>query len=397
MNLREKENQFLLHTYKRLPIEVDHADGVYVYGKDGKKYLDFFGGIAVNALGYNNSRVKAAIVNQANRYLHMSNTFYMDVQIELAETLCKLSGYPKMFLTNSGTEAVEAAIKISRKWGKKHGKANLFALTNSFHGRTMGSLSLTDREKYRQDFDPFLPSVDHIAFNNLNDLKTKVDAATAAVFIEFIQGEGGINVVSSEFIEELYNLKKKYNFLVVADEIQSGIYRTGKLFAFEHFGVRPDIVTVAKPIGGGLPLGGILVDSSAEDVLGYGTHGTTFGGNPLSCAAGLATLAELTEKKFDEHVTKIGGYLKRNLIEFKESHPDFVAEVRGIGLMLGVECRKECGETVSALLTNGVIANCTSGNVIRLLPPLVVEKEHVDIFMSRLSETVSEATKISVK
>lgn len=396
MNLRDKESQFLLQTYKRLPIEVDHADGVYVYGKDGKKYLDFFGGIAVNALGYNNSRVKAAIVDQINRYMHMSNLFYMDTQVEFAELLCRLSGYPKVFLTNSGTEAIEAAIKLSRKWGSKENKVKLFALSNSFHGRTLGALSLTDREKYRKGFEPFLPEVNHINFNSVDELRRKVDSKTAAVFIEFIQGEGGVNVISDEFVHELFFLKQKHDFLVVDDEIQAGIYRTGRFFAFEHYGVRPDLVTVAKPIGGGLPLGGLLVDSNLTDAFGYGAHGTTFGGNPVSCAAGLATLKELSDRKMDSHVSKVGGYLKQRLLEFQSRHVEFVSEVRGLGLMIGVECKTECGEFVNQLLSNGVLANCTNGNVLRLLPPLVIEDEHVDALMLALEKTLSEFISKSV-
>ncbi|MCL5267247.1 MAG: acetylornithine/succinylornithine family transaminase [Bacteroidetes bacterium] len=388
MNLHDKEKQFLLQTYKRLPIEVDHADGVYIYGKDGKRYLDFLGGIAVNALGYNNARVKAAIMAQVNRYLHMSNMFYMDAQVDLAEMLCGLSGYSKVFLTNSGTEAIEGAIKIARKWGSKEKKTKLFALSNSFHGRTFGALSLTDRPKYRQGFEPFLPDVDHITFNSVEELQRKIDANTAGVFIEFIQGEGGVNVVSEEFVRELYSLKRKHRFLVVADEIQAGIYRTGKLFSFEHYGVHPDLVTVAKPIGGGLPLGGTLVDASLEQVLEYGTHGTTFGGNPVSCAAGLATLKELSEKHIDQHVTKIGNYFRQRLLEVKSRHDSLVSEVRGLGLMIGVEFKTECGEIVNRLMGNGILANCTNGNVIRLLPPLIIEQEHVDIFVDVLEKTV---------
>lgn len=397
MDLKEKESQYILHTYKRLPIEIDHSDGVYIYGKDGTKYLDFFGGIAVNALGYGNPQVKAAIVNQVERYMHVSNLFYMDVQIELAEMLSKLSGYPKLFLTNSGAESVEAAIKLARKWGSAREKRKLIALTNSFHGRTMGALSLTDRAKYRQGFEPFLPDVEHIGFNNVEELRAKADNSTAAVFLEFIQGEGGVNVVSDEFVEELFSLKRKHGFLVVADEIQSGIYRTGKLFAFDHYGVRPDIVTMAKPIGGGLPLGGVLVDGPVEDVLGYGAHGTTFGGNPVSCAAGLATLRELSGKRMDLHVAKVGGYLKLKLMELKNELPDFISEVRGLGLMIGVECRTDCTEIVRSLLSKGVLANCTNGNVIRLLPPLIIQEEHVDILVHRLGETVRENSKVLTK
>jgi len=390
MELKETEKQFVLQTYKRLPIEVDHADGVYVYGKDGKKYLDFFGGIAVNALGYNNARVRSAILNQVDRYMHMSNLFYMDVQIELAELICKLSGYSKIFFTNSGTEAVEAAIKLSRKWGSGENKSKLFALTNSFHGRTLGALSLTDRAKYRQGFEPFLPDVDHIAFNDVVELTKKVDSKTAAVFVEFIQGEGGINVISDDFVEQLFSLRKKYHFLIVADEIQAGIYRTGKLFSFEHYAVHPDMVAVAKPLGGGLPLGGLLVDSLLADVLGYGAHGTTFGGNPVSCAAGLATLQELSEREIGSHVSRVGNYFRQKLSDFEKIHPEFVSEVRGLGFMLGVECKTDCSEFVSLLLSNGVLANCTNGNVIRILPPLIIEEAHVDSFMSALKETYNE-------
>lgn len=388
MNLRDREKEFLLQTYKRLPIEVDHADGVYIYGKDGKKYLDFLGGIAVNALGYNNSRVKLAIAEQINRYLHVSNMFYMDTQIELAGLLCRLSGYSKMFMTNSGTEAVEGAIKVARKWGNVEKKKHIFALSNAFHGRTFGALSLTDRQKYRQGFEPFLPDVDHIAFNDIEDLRKKIDPNTAAVFVEFIQGEGGVNVVSEKFVNELFSLKREHNFLIVADEIQTGIYRTGKLFSFEHYHVHPDLVTVAKPIGGGLPLGGILFDGSVEGVLGYGAHGTTFGGNPVSCAAGLATLKELTETQIDSHVTQTGTYFRKKLREFQAKHTGLVSEVRGLGLMIGVELKIECGEIVNRLLDDGILANCTNGNVVRLLPPLVIEEEHVDIFMDAFERAV---------
>ena len=397
MNLKDKESQYLLHTYKRLPIEIDHADGVYIYAKDGKKYLDFFGGIAVNALGYNNPRVKAAIIGQVERYMHVSNLFYMDVQVELAEAICGISGYPKVFLTNSGTEAIEAAIKIARKWGSTRNKSGLLALTNSFHGRTMGALSLTDRPKYRHGFEPFLPEVDHVEFNNVNELRAKVNDSTAAVFIEFIQGEGGVNVVSKEFVEELFSLKRKHDFIVVADEIQGGIYRSGKVFSFEHFGVRPDVVTMAKPLGGGLPLGGVLVEEPLHEVLGYGAHGTTFGGNPVACAAGLATIKELSERKIGSHVTEVGKYLRQSLLQLRSKFPDFISEVRGLGLMVGVECKIECAEIVSELLSKGVLANCTNGNVIRLLPPLIIEKEHVDIFVSRLGETVLEHSKVTTK
>ena len=390
MTTIEKEQKYFLQTYKRIPIEIDHADGVYIFSRDGKKYLDFFGGLAVNALGYNNARVKRSIVNQIDRYMHMSNMFLLDIQVEFGELLCELSGYPKVFLTNSGAESIEAAAKLSRKWGNTRAKQKLVALTNSFHGRTYGALSLTDREKYRMGYEPFLPEVDHVLFNDVEDLGKKVDDKTAAVFVEFIQGEGGINVLSDEFVDALFSLRSKFGFLVVADEVQSGVFRTGKFFAFEHYGVRPDIVTVAKPIGGGLPLGAILVDDHLADVMSYGSHGTTFGGNPVSCAAGVATLKELVENKIDLHVQKIGGYLKMKLLDLKNKYPDFISDVRGLGLMVGIDCKTPCSDFVDKLLSNGVLANCTNTTVIRLLPPLIVKEEHIDILVETLEHTISQ-------
>lgn len=390
MNIVEKEQKYFLQTYKRIPVEIDHADGVYVFSRDGKKYLDFFGGLAVNALGYNNLRVKKAITDQINRYMHMSNVFFLDVQVEFAELLCELSGYPKVFLTNSGTESIEGAAKLSRKWGKSKGKQKLLALTNSFHGRTYGALSLTDREKYRVGYEPFLPDVDHVLFNDVADLERKVNNETAAVFVEFIQGEGGINVLSDDFVDNLFSLRAKYGFLVVADEVQSGVFRTGRFFAFEHYGVRPDVVTVAKPIGGGLPLGAILVDDHLANVMTFGSHGTTFGGNPVSCAAGIATLKELVENKVDLHVQKIGGYMKMKLLDLKSKYPDFISDVRGLGLMVGIECKTPCSDFVDKLLSNGILANCTNTNVVRLLPPLIITEEHVDILVEKLEQTIGQ-------
>ncbi|MDE3059140.1 MAG: aminotransferase class III-fold pyridoxal phosphate-dependent enzyme, partial [Bacteroidota bacterium] len=255
MNTLEKEPQLFFHTYKRLSLEVDHGEGCYLFTKDGKKYLDMFAGLAVNALGYHHPAIIHAIETQIKKYNHLSNYFVQEPQILLAEKLLTLTGYKRIFFTNSGTEAIEGALKLVRKWGKEREKINVFGMTNGFSGRTMGALSLMDKDKYRAGYGPFLEHCGHIEFNDVESLKKSVDSNTAAVFLEFVQGEGGIVPVTREFAETLKNVSKKFGFLIVADEIQSGILRSGKFFAFQHFGIEPDIVTIAKPIGGGLPLG----------------------------------------------------------------------------------------------------------------------------------------------
>jgi len=285
-SLPEKEHRFFFQTYKRLSLDIVRGEGCYLYDRKGNRYVDFFGGLAVNALGYRHEGVNEAIRRQIDRYTHLSNFYVQETQVALAERLLGATGFNKVFFTNSGTEAIEGALKLGRKWGKKNGKTELFGLSNSFHGRTMGALSLTERAKYREGYEPFLADVRHIRFNNVGDLRANVGPATIGVFLEFVQGEGGVNVVSPDFVRELEDLRTKHSFLILADEIQSGIGRTGKFFGFEHFAVRPDVVVVAKALGGGLPLGAFLGNEKVSDVLTYGAHGSTFGGNPVACAAG---------------------------------------------------------------------------------------------------------------
>jgi len=244
-NLEEK---LFFRTYKRLALEIERGEGAYLYGRDGKRYLDFFGGLAVNALGYNHPRINNAIVEQVRKYIHLSNYYVQEPQVKLAEKLLAATGFERLFFSNSGTEAIEGAIKLARKWGTKNGKTQLLGLSNAFHGRTMGALSLTEREKYREGYEPFLPNVSHVGYNDVDQLRASVNERTLAVVLEFIQGEGGIFVVSPAFVSALKELREKHGFLIIADEIQSGIGRTGKFFAFEHFDIRPDIVVLAKAI-----------------------------------------------------------------------------------------------------------------------------------------------------
>jgi acetylornithine/N-succinyldiaminopimelate aminotransferase len=380
----EKEAKLFFHTFHRLPIEVDHGEGVYLYAKNGKQYVDFFGGLAVNALGYNNPRVNAAIEKQIHRYIHLSNYFLQDTQVELAERIVQASGFKRIFFSNSGTEAVEGAIKLARKWGQKSEKKQLLNLTNSFHGRTMGALSMTDRPKYREGYDPFLPNTNSIQFNDLNDLRSKVNGRTLGVILESIQGEGGVNVVTKEFANELTELQQKYGFLIIADEIQAGMGRTGKFFGFEYIGLHPDIVVIAKAIGGGLPLGAILGNERVADVFSYGEHGTTFGGNPVACAAGCAMMEEVIQRGLMKQAGVIGAYIKSKALERQKEFSSIIKEVRGEGCMLGIEIDRDGQPIVDELLNRGLLINCTNTTVLRLLPPYIMPQKLCDQLIGEL-------------
>ena len=380
----EKENKYFFHTFHRLPLEIDRGEGVYLYSKDGKRYVDFFGGIAVNALGYNHQHINAAIEEQIHRYIHLSNYFVQDKTVELAERIVNATSYKRVFFSNSGTEAVEGAIKIMRKWGQGSGKTTLLNLTNSFHGRTMGALSLTERPQYRDGYDPFLPNTNSVKFNDVEDLCAKVNSQTLGIILEFIQGEGGINVISKEFVQKLKSLQEKFGFLIVADEIQAGLGRTGKFFSFEHYDIYPDIVVIAKAIGGGLPLGAILGNERVADVLTYGVHGTTFGGNPVACAAGCAVMEEIVDKRLMKQAGIIGEYLKSKAIELQKQFPAIVKEVRGYGCMLGIDLNRNGQPIVDELLNRGILINCTNTTVLRLLPPYIITTEQCDQLMFEL-------------
>ncbi|MFC2103548.1 aspartate aminotransferase family protein [Bacteroidota bacterium] len=384
----EKEKNFFLQTYNRIPLEISNGDGVHIITKDGTRYLDFFSGLGVNVLGHSHPSIVEAIHSQAEKYLHLSNYFITDVQLNFSEMLLKQSNMSKVFLTNSGAEAVEAAIKAVRKLKGRNKK--IYSITNSFHGRTYGALSLTEKQKYKVDFEPMLQNVDYIDFNNIDDLQKKANEKAAAVFIEFLQGEGGINLVSEEFVYELEKLRSKYDFITVADCIQSGIGRTGKTFAFNHFNFYPDMIVAAKAIGGGLPLGALMVKKEFANLFHPGSHGSTFGGNPLSCAAGMVVLQEVFENGLIKNVEELGSYLKMQLIQLKDIFPQMIREVRGLGFMIGVEFRSDCKKVVEKLLERKVLSNCTNNNVLRLLPPFIATKSDIDFFLYNLHEILKE-------
>jgi acetylornithine/N-succinyldiaminopimelate aminotransferase len=379
MNQHQRESATFLRTYKRLPLEIDRGEGMYLIATDGTRYLDMFSGIAVNALGHAHPGVVRAVQEQAARYTHVSNYFLQEPQIALAELLVRYGGYPKVFFANSGTESIEGAIKIARRWGSSREKRELVALSNAFHGRTMGALSLMDRPNYRTGFGPFLDHCSVAEFNDPAALRDAVNAATAAVIVEFIQGEGGIRPVSSSFVQTLEELRKKYGFLLIADEIQSGVGRTGRFFGFENYECSPDIVVMAKPIGGGLPLGAILVTEAVASVIEPGMHGTTFGGNPVACAAGSVVVREIMENGLMNHARAMGEVLQGRLIDLQHQFPSLVREVRGFGLMVGMELSTEGDPVVTALRTEKrILLNCTDKTVLRFVPPLIVQREHID-------------------
>ncbi len=392
MTMLERESAAFFHTYKRLPLEIDRGEGVYLIARDGTRYLDMFAGIAVNALGHAHPGVVRAICEQARAYIHLSNYFLQEPQLELAEILTRASGYPKIFFANSGSESIEGSIKIARRWGASRGKSVLLSSTNAFHGRTLGALSLMDRPKYREGFGPFLGACSVVDFDDPGALRKAVTSETAAVLLEFIQGEGGIRPLSVEFVAALTELKDRFGFLLIADEIQSGLGRTGKFFGFQHFSARPDLVVMAKPIGGGLPLGAILATADVAAVLEPGMHGTTFGGNPVACAAGVAVAREILERDLIAHAEVVGGYLLARLRSLQEEFPRHVREVRGFGLMVGMELNGEGESVVTAMRGRKVLINCTDQTVLRFVPPLTIANRHVDETCTALRECLRERT-----
>ena len=390
-DLLAKEKELFLHTYNRIPVDISYGEGVHLFDKKGNRYLDFFSGLGVNALGYSHPGIVKAVSDQIAKFAHLSNYFVTDIQIEFSEKLLKYSGMSKAFLSNSGTEAVEAAIKMIRK---KHGPGKkIFGLSNAFHGRTYGALSLTANENYKIPFLPLLPNIFQIAFNNIEDLKRNINSDTSAIFVEFIQGEGGINIISEEFVAELKTLKTKFDFILVSDCIQCGIGRTGQAFSHEYYDIKPDIILSAKAIGGGLPLGALLVNDSLSEEFAPGDHGTTFGGNPVSCAAGNVVLSEVFEHGLVHEVKKNGDYLKGQLLELKDMYPGHIKEVRGRGFMIGVDFNYECTNIVTKLRDRKIFANCTNKTVLRLLPPLIMQKNDIDFFLYNLHETIKEIDK----
>ncbi len=375
--LMEREHAVVFQTYRRIPVAIERAEGARIFDLDGKSYLDMLGGIAVNALGHSHPKIIAAIEQQIRKYMHVSNVFYQEPQVRLAEQLVEASGYPRVFFSNSGAEATEGAIKMARRFGSAHGRYDIVGFTGGFHGRTYGALSIMDKPLYKEGMGPFLPNTIVLPYNDIDALEARVDENTCAVMIEVLQGEGGISSATDEFVAALWSLKERYGFLVIADEVQSGIGRTGDFFAFERYGVRPDIITVAKAMGGGLPLGAILATDEAASLFDRGMHGTTYGGNPVACVAGSVVVDEVMNGLMI-HVREIGAYFIERMEALRAEMPARIREVRGRGCMVGLVLNEDAAPVIPMLLAHGVIANATAGNVIRFVPPFVIQRADVD-------------------
>ena len=401
MNLeqvKKLEAKLLVPTYDRYPVLLHKGNGVYLYDNKGRKYLDLLSGIGVNALGYAHPAITKTIAKQAKLLVHTSNLFYHEYQGLLAAALTKISGMDRAFFTNSGTEAWEGALKLARAYAKTNcvqgaePAYKILALEHAFHGRTFGAMSTTHKEKYRLPFAPMVPGVEFVRFNDVADLESKFDSTVCAIGFEFVQGEGGIRPVSKEFVQTAHKLARKYNALLIADEIQSGMGRTGKWFAYQHYGIQPDLVTVAKPIAGGLPLGALLASEKVSGCIHPGMHGTTFGGGPLACAVALQLIKIVEKEKLLKHAQKVGGYLQEQLQKLQKKHSG-IAEVRGQGLMVGMEMESAdlAKEIFQQLLKFGTIVNRTDETVIRFLPPFIVKKQHIDTAVKQIDQILAKS------
>jgi acetylornithine/N-succinyldiaminopimelate aminotransferase len=382
-NLHEQDKKYILNTYNRGNLVIDRAEGSYLYDIEGNRYLDMYAGISVNNLGHD-KKIAEIMVQQALKYTHLSNYFVSEPVVSLAKLLVENSFASKVFFANSGTESNEAAIKLCRKYGKQFdkNKYELLSAYNSFHGRTNGSLAITGQEKYQNPFTPLMPGVSHFEYNNIESLKERVSENTCALFLEIIQGEGGVIEISQEFIDEAVKLSQKYNFLIVIDEIQSGIGRTGDLFAYEKYNFTPDIVTISKSLGGGIPIGAVLVNKKLEEVFAVGDHGSTFGGNPVSCACGVYVLEKIINTGLLEEVKQKGAFLIERLNSLKERYPDIIKAVRGRGLMIGVDIKNHVNKIKELAHFKYLLLNSTANTVIRLLPPLSINKDEINHFLS---------------
>src|SRR6266478_4515620 len=386
--------QFLLPTYKRQPVVLTHGRGAYVFDSTGKKYLDFLGGIAVNALGHAHPRVVRVIRREAARAIHLSNLFHNAYQGPLARKLAGWSGMDRVFFSNSGTEAVDGAMKLARIFGRRSNetpgttakKHRFLALENSFHGRTFGAISVTSTEKYRLPFAPVVPGAEFVRFNDVADLESKFDGTVCAILLETIQGEGGIHPVSEVFWNRARALATQHGALLIADEIQCGLGRTGRYFAYQKFLSKPDIALIAKPLAAGLPLGAILTSEAVASRVSPGMHGTTFGGGPLACAAALEFLKTVEDEKLLENIRARGEELREGLTKLAAKF-DFIREIRAEGLMIGIELSVEGVPFVSEAMQRGLLINCTHDFTLRLLPPFIITRAQVREFL-RIFELV---------
>jgi len=395
--IRAAEERLLLTTYARSPVFFTGGEGVHLIDEQGNRYLDLLSGIGVNALGYGHPAIVETIARQSRALIHISNLYFHEGQAELALRLTERTGLDRVFFCNSGTEAWEGALKLARAYaglrrseGAKIG-TKFLALEQSFHGRTFGSVSTTHKAKYREPFGPVVPGVEFVRFNDVADLRAKFSDEVCAILVEAIQGEGGVRPLSQEFFAEARALASSTGALLIADEIQTGMGRTGKWCAYQHYGIQPDVTTLAKPLAGGLPLGAVLCTEEVARVMHAGMHGTTFGGGPLACAVAVAVIDAIEQEGLLAHATEVGDYFQQQLRALAARH-DAIVDVRGKGLMVAAEVDSaELGKAVvTEMLNRRILINCTSDTVLRFLPPFILEREHVDTAIAALDEILTE-------
>ncbi len=396
-SIRAAEAKLLLPTYERNPILFVSGEGVHLIDERGDRYLDLLSGIGVNALGYRHPAIEEALLRQGRAIIHTSNLYYHEGQAELALRLTERTGLQRAFFANTGTEAWEGAMKLARAHagllrseGKQIG-TKFLALEQSFHGRTFGSVSTTHKAKYREPFGPVVPGVEFVRFNDVADLRTKFTDEVCAILVEAIQGEGGIRPLSKEFLLEARSLASSTGALLVIDEIQAGLGRTGKWCAYQHYGIQPDITTLAKPLAGGIPLGAVLCTEEVSRAIHPGMHGTTFGGGPLACTVAIAVIDTIDRDHLLENATQVGSYFLAGLHSLAERH-EAIIDVRGMGLMLAAELDSAdlAKHVVGEMLKRHILINCTSDTVLRFLPPYILEREHVDTAIEALDEIFTE-------
>lgn len=384
---QELADRYHVDLYGRYPITLVEGKGVYVKDTDGNEYIDALAGIAVNSLGHSHPRIVEAVQQQAARLMHISNFYYSEPQSKLVEKLAEISGLDQSFLCNSGAEAMEGSIKLARKYGSiREKKGNIISMKNCFHGRTLGTIAM-GKEKYQKGFHPLPQGFEQVPVNDMEALKAKADEETIAIVIEPVQGEGGVNPVQEDYLKQVRVLCDEHDILLILDEIQCGIARTGTMFAYQHYGILPDIVASAKALGNGFPIGAVITKKEVAEAFEHGEHGTTYGGNPLASAASHATLSVMQEENMPEQAAEKGAYFMDRL-QSAAGERDAIKEVRGRGLMIGVELNFEGGEVVKEMMKRGVLSNCASGNVIRFVPPLIITKEEIDTVINVFLESL---------
>ena len=387
-----RDTESYLPVFSRYPIVLDHGDGSYVWDLNGRKYLDALGGIAVNVLGHNYAPLVNAIADQARRLIHVSNLYYTEPQADAAAKLSELTGGGKVFFGNSGAEANEGAIKAARKYAHtiRSEKSQIITALGSFHGRTLATLTATGQEKFHKGFEPLPQGFDYVPYNDIAALEARMNENTAAVMLEPIQGEGGVRTPADGYLQQVRALCDQYDALLIFDEIQTGMGRTGTFYAYEMYGVTPDIVTLAKGLAGGVPIGAFIVMEKVAAAFHAGDHGSTFGGNPLACAAANVVLDVIADDAFLSRVKAVGTHFKQKLEDLRKKYPAYIVDVRGTGLILGMEMQKNevAAAIARRMLEQGVIINCTAGNVLRFIPPLIFTKNEVDELVCVLDDCI---------